>query len=266
MKTLMLAAGVGKRLYGEDDSQPPKALLRFDGKTLLHRHIEILEPCGIEELVLVVGYREEDIVAEVEAIGAGDYVRMVRNPDFRGGPMISLWAAREMLREGDDILFMDADVLYHPPLLERLIRSPQANCVLLDRDIQVGEDPVRVCVNAGAVVDFGKMIEGDFEMVGEWPGFMKMSPRIAAKVADMTQLYMDQGKSDMTYEWAMRDVLVGEPHGTFGYEDITGVPWIEIDFPADLMRAEKIILPRISLPGDGAEEAETMDLAESGSH
>lgn len=266
MKALMLAAGVGKRLYGEDDSQPPKALLRFDGKTLLHRHIELLEPCGIEELVLVVGYRETDIAAEVEAIGAGGYVRTVRNPDFRGGPMISLWTAREMLREGDDILFMDADVLYDPPLLEQLIRSPHANCFQLDRDTRVGEDPVRVCVNEGAVVDFGKMIEGDFDVIGDWPGFMKMSPQIAAKVADMTQLYMDQGKGDRTYEWAMRDVLVGEPHGTFGYEDVTGMPWIEIDFPADLMRAEKIILPRISLPGDDAEEAETMDLAESGSH
>lgn len=245
MKALMLAAGVGRRLGGDDDSHPPKALLRFDGKTLLQRHVEFLRTCGVEELVLVVGYRESDIVAEVAAIGAGDYTRTVYNPDYRGGPMISLWAAREVLGEGDDVLFMDADVLYDLPLLAQLVGSPHANCFQLDRDTRVGEDPVRVCVEGGAVVDFGKMIEGDFDLVGDWPGFMKMSPEIAAKVADMTQVYMDRGNSDLTYEWAMRDVLVGEPHGTFGYQDVTGMPWIEIDYPADLLRAEKIILPRL---------------------
>jgi choline kinase len=29
----------------------------------------------------------------------------------------------------------------------------------------------------------------------------------------------------------------------FGGEDVTGLPWIEIDFPQDLEHAEKVILP-----------------------
>jgi choline kinase len=41
-------------------------------------------------------------------------------------------------------------------------------------------------------------------------------------------------------------VLAAEPEGTFGYEDITGIPWIEIDYPSDLLRAEKIIMPLVS--------------------
>ena len=86
----------------------------------------------------------------------------------------------------------------------------------------------------------------DYDDIGEWPGFLKMSGDVAAKIADASQAYVDRGEIDVTYEEAMRDVLAAEPEGTFGYEDITGIPWIEIDFPSDLLRAEKIIMPLVS--------------------
>ncbi|MDP6786377.1 MAG: phosphocholine cytidylyltransferase family protein [Rhodospirillales bacterium] len=245
MKAIMLAAGVGRRLYGDEGDQPSKALLPFGGKTLLRRHIEVLRPNGVEELTIVVGYRKEEVVAEALSVAGADFVDAVENPDFRGGPIVSLWCAREVLRSGAAILFMDADVLYHPMLLERLIGSRHENCFLLDRDIEPGEDPVRLCIRDASPVDFGKVVEGDFDMIGEWPGFLRLSPRVAARVADATETYIERGEIGVTYEEAVRDVLVDEPPGTFGYEDITGIPWIEIDFPSDLLRAEKQILPRI---------------------
>ncbi len=55
----------------------------------------------------------------------------------------------------------------------------------------------------------------------------------------------------------MRDVLLSEPPGTFGYEDITGLPWIEIDYPSDLLRAERTILPRVSRAATEDEKADT---------
>ena len=180
MKAVMLAAGLGTRLYGNGEDQPPKVLLRFENKTLLQRHIEILRACGIEELVMVLGYRKDEIEAELRAIGAGDFVRTYFNPDFHDGPVVSLWMARDVLRGGSDILFMDADVLYPPLLLERLIAAEDPTCFLFDRGIDAGEDPVRICVRDGRIVDFGKMIEGDFDAIGEWPGFMKMSPAISS--------------------------------------------------------------------------------------
>ena len=260
MKAIMLAAGVGRRLYGDGGDQPPKALLEFGGKTLLQRHIEVLRPLGVEELTMVVGYRKEDVLAEAASVAGADFVSAIENPDFLGGPIVSLWCARHVLRSGEAILFMDADVLYHPSLLERLMRSRHQNCFLLDRDIELGEDPVRLCIRDGNPVDFGKVVEGDFDLVGEWPGFLRLSPRIAARVADATETYIGRGESGVIYEEAMRDVLRDEPPGTFGYEDITGIPWIEIDFPSDLLRAEKQILPRILV-----EPAEVVDGASGAS-
>lgn len=261
MKAIMLAAGVGRRLYGDDDSQPPKALLRFAGKTLLARHIEILRSVGIDEMVVVVGFKKESIEAEISRIGAGGFVRTLENPDFREGPVVSLWTAREEMRAGSPILFMDADVLYHRSLIDRLIQTTAENCFLFDGDFEAGEDPVRLCVRNGVPVEFGKMIEGEFDAVGEWPGFLRLSPDMARRVADQTQAYVDGGKRMNTYEEAIRDVLLDQPAGAFGFEDITGVPWIEIDFPSDLLRAQRLIMPRLADDTDEPDAAPSRDRA-----
>jgi choline kinase len=39
-------------------------------------------------------------------------------------------------------------------------------------------------------------------------------------------------------------VLLERPQA-FGFEDVTGLPWIEIDFPEDAARATDEILPAI---------------------
>lgn len=256
MKTVMLAAGVGRRLYGDQNDELPKALLEFDGRTLFERHVRILLDHGVEELVLVVGHRKEDLLAEVARVAPQGFVRPVFNPRFKEGPILSLWTAREAMLEGNDVLFMDADVLYHPEMLNRLLRSPERTCFIMDRDFEPGAEPVKLCVRGGVLVDFGKQVTDDYEMIGEWPGFLRMSSDVAAKVAAAADALVQAGEVDVTYEEAMRAVLKSEPAGTFAYEDITGIPWIEIDFPSDLLRAEKIVYPLVSeFDPDAADDA-----------
>ncbi len=82
MKAVMLAAGVGARLGPAVTEHPPKVLLRFGGKSLLQRHIEVLRRQGIAELVVGVGYHQEDIEQEIADLGAEDFVRTVFNADY----------------------------------------------------------------------------------------------------------------------------------------------------------------------------------------
>ena len=106
--------------------------------------------------------------------------------------------------------------------------------------------PAKATVNGGEVVDFGKGLGEDFELFGEWPGFLKISGEIAAKVANSTQGFIDRSDIEGPYEQAFREVLIGEPRGTFSVEDVTGIPWIEIDCPEDLDKANRKTFPRIS--------------------
>ena len=251
MKAVMLAAGVGRRLYGDENEEPPKALLKFDGKTLLEHHIAVLQDLGVDELVIVVGHHREMIEDELARVAPVGFTRTLFNPRYRESPIISLARAGEVMRSGDKVLFMDADVLYHDDLMRRLIESRHETCILMDRDYEPGDEPVKVCVQDGVLVDFGKQVTEAHDTSGEWPGFLTMAPDVAARIAERADEMVALDPPDFTYEEAMCHVLKNSPPGTFGYEDITGIPWIEIDFPEDLEKAESEIRTKIAAYGAG---------------
>lgn len=250
MKTILLAAGIGQRL-GAISEGGPKCLLEFNGASLLSRHVHNLERLGISELVVVAGYRMEDIEQELSGLETRLRVTTVYNPDFREGSLISLYRAGASIHPGDAVLLMDADVLYDPAVLGRLLESQHENCFLLDRDFIPGEEPVKLCVANGRLVEFRKQPDPDlpYDFQGESVGFFKFSSATFAELLQRAQDYLDAGRRDQPYEEVIRDCLLDYPD-RFSYEDITGMPWLEIDFPEDVRRAEQEVLPRI----EGIEE------------
>lgn len=220
-------------------------MLRFGGKTLLQRHLEILRHCRLSEVVFVTGYRAEIFEEALAPAKAEGFARTVLNPDFHEGSIVSLWTAREELRGGDDILLMDADVLYDFRVIERLIRSDHDNCFLMDRNFEMSEEPVKLCIRQGRIVDFHKRVENAYDDLGESVGFFRFSPAMARRLAEKTQLYIDDERRNEWYEEAVRDLLLESPEGVFGFEDVTVLPWIEIDFPEDIERARCDVLPRL---------------------
>ena len=242
----MLAAGVGRRLYGEVNEELPKALLQFDGKTLIHRHIEILISCGIEELVLVVGHRSGDLLLEANRVAPPGFISSVYNTRYREGPKLSLVRGADEFYSGCTLVFMDADVLYHPNLMRQLVVSKFQNCFAMDRSFQSTNDFVKICLLENKIVDFGKNIDREHDTVGEWPGFFKMSPEIAAKIADAVHQSIMFGQEDGDYEEIFREVLFASKPDTFGIEDVTGIPWVEIDNKSDLEKAKNQTLSRIN--------------------
>ena len=265
MKVIMLAAGIGARLGNLEKNPPPKILLRFGGKSLLQRHIEILRRLGINELVLGVGYHHQDIEQEITALGAEDFVRTVFNKDFHEGNIITLWTLRNELCCENPVLLMDADVLYSEDLLKRLVDSRHNNCLLIDRNFEPGDEPVKICIRDGEIVEFRKWLSADFDFCGESVGFFKLSAEVARKIILQTQHYLDLGRRNEPYEETIRDVLLTSPRGTFAFEDITGMPWTEIDYAADVVRANNEILPRILMVQDNrpAETTAKRNMGES---
>ena len=247
MKVVMLAAGIGSRLGATQEEQIPKVLLRFGGKSLLQRHIEIFQRRGIKEMVLAVGFRHEEVEREIAAIGAQDFVRTVLNKDYTEGNIVTLWTVREDLCTNEPVLLMDADVLYDEEIIARLIKSPHENCLLIDRDFDPGDEPVKICIRGDQIIEFRKWLTADFDYCGESIGFFKLSPQIAKQLIDQTGHYIAQSLREAPYEDAIRDLLLTAPSGTFACEDATGVPWIEIDFQEDVERAKNEILPRIKV-------------------
>ncbi len=241
MKAVILAAGVGRRL-GTAGGGAPKCLLRFGGKSLLQRHLENLRRLGVRRVVVVTGYRQDAVAAALRDLAPAMPVVALFNPDYRQGSLLSLHRARDHLQDGADVLLMDADVLYEPRLLARLLDTKKANCFLLDRDFEPGDEPVKLCVAGGALVEFSKKIAQNqhYDYQGESVGFFRFDAAVAARLAVRAAAYIAAGQRQAPYEEAIRDLLLETPEA-FGFEDVTGCAWIEIDFPADVARAQALV-------------------------
>ena len=245
MEAVMLAAGMGWRLR-RGEEHPPKCLLRFDGESLLERHLRALAHAGVERLSLGVGFRAHDIHRELGRRSLPLAVDTVFNPHFQDGNIVTLHCLRHAMRRGSDILLMDADVLYHPSLITRLVQARDANCFLFDGDFEPGPEPVKICMRSAQVVEFSKSpdpgIECDRE--GESVGFFKLSASMAACLSDCAARWVQGGARTAFYEDALRELVLEHGHA-FGIEDISGEPWIEIDFEEDVRRAEREVMPHI---------------------
>ena len=239
----MLAAGTGRRL-GLADGRP-KSLLRFGDESLLARHLRLLAHCGIERVDICVGYRAEAIRAELARLGATDQVTTHDNPDYRRGPIVSLWALREVLRAGETVIFLDADVLYDYRMLERLVGADAEGCYLMDHALDPGEDPVRLCLRDGRLVDIHKVPERAHDTTGEWTGLARFAPGLADAIATAAERRVAAGAVNDIYEQAFRDVLFTSAPGRFTVVDVSDLPWIEIDYPEDLRKAREEVFPRL---------------------
>jgi len=241
---IILAAGVGRRLDGAF-GDGPKILLEFGGKTLLARHLDALERNGIGAVDITVGHRRELIEAEVARLGWSGRVRFTGNPRYREGSLVSLHVQAERLRAGAPVLLMDGDVLYDRRMIAALIEAPGENALLLDREIEPGDEPVKICFAGGTIVDFRKRPEHPHDRHGESVGFFRFSASTAAALADRCAAYVDAGRTEVEYEEAIRDLLLAGP-GRFAAADVTALPWVEIDFQADVARARDEILPLLA--------------------
>lgn len=239
---IILAAGVGRRLGNAGDG--PKVLLEFAGQSLLARHLAALEAQGVHEVSITVGHQRERIAAAVTRLGWGGRITLVENPRFREGSLISLAAQAARLRAGQPVLLMDGDVLYDPRMIADLLAAPGESSLLVDREIEPGDEPVKICFRDGRIVDFRKKPEHPHTWFGELVGFFRFSAAMAAALADRCEAYVAAGRGDLEYEEAIRDLILAAPE-RFDAADISALPWIEIDFEEDVARARRDILPQL---------------------
>ena len=249
MNAFIYAAGRGLRL-GPELSRDPKILLEIGGRSLLEWHACRLQEIGIRQVFVVVGCGAGTVCSRFHSLEQkyGLSLHPIHNPDFAEGSVLSFRASLPQLREeSHPVLIMDGDVFYPAALLRRLICSLHRTALLLDRSYSTADDdPVLVPVRDGRPVDFRKRWKGQAELVGESIGFFKVHPSDLPALEQAT-LRRTLGKARTeSYDEVLRDMVL---EGRFGYEDVTGTPWTDLDFPSDVDFALKHVLPLLDAPG-----------------
>lgn len=236
MRAIVLCAGRGRRL----GQAGPKCLAEVGGRTLLARMLDALAAEGVREVVVVVGFEAERVRA---AVAGREGLRLVENPRFREGSVVSLWSARAALDGADDALVMDADVLFPREALRRLVRSRHATALLMDRSASPSGEEMLLAAREGRVLRIARRVDAAaHDAVGEGVGFLRVGRADQAALRRTLEELVAAGEVERDYEDAV-DRFLGLVRA--GFEDVTDLPWTEIDFAADLERARTEVLPQV---------------------
>jgi len=235
MEAVVLAAGQGLRLEEED----LKPLSKVLGLTLVERSILTLRDAGLEEIVLVSGFKGlvlSDFLAERHP-----QVKVIENEDWPGGSATSVLAARNHV--GDRFLVVMCDHIFEPAVLRALLSVQGSFVAAVDSHPQYVDvaEATKVCVQQGRVVKIGKHLE-DFNAVDA--GALVCSRELFA----ITKTCLDRGKgewNDIKREWV--EVL----HRDMKAYDLRGAFWLDVDTGEDLKRARKFLLGRLPRSRDG---------------
>ena len=123
MKAIILAAGLGSRLLPLTKDKP-KCLVEFSGKTLLDRLLKTFKICGVNDIVLVIGHKNEKI-KNVD-------LNLVKNEKYnKTGIMHSLFCAREKLEE--TVIISYGDIIFENSVLEKLLESKYDITAVVDK-------------------------------------------------------------------------------------------------------------------------------------
>ncbi|GAJ02287.1 unnamed protein product, partial [marine sediment metagenome] len=241
---IIIAAGMSSRLM-ELTEDKPKCMLAIGGKTILQRHIETFNECGIDEITVIRGYKKEAI----------NYtgVKYTYNQNYRRNNILESLMYAESDMDGEFIATY-SDILFERSVVEKLLESKADISIVVDtgwrsryknRFQHPMEEAEKVIVTNNKMVEIGKAINPN-EAYGEFIGLAKFSNTGAEILKTNYKRVVTQfGNTEFhaapsvekAYLTDMFQELIDKGY-TVSNSDIEG-QWMEIDTIEDIDRARK---------------------------
>lgn len=236
MIAVILAAGMARRLRPLTDTKP-KCLLKIGDKSLLQRSVDALISCGINEFVVVTGYRSRLITDFLKDNYPDKILHFVDNVDYNTTNNIySLWLAMPYVK-GKDFLLLDSDILYDSKLLDKVLEE-ECSALCVNRH-ELGDEEMKVVVDGNNVItEISKTCSPQVAM-GESVGVEKINADYSLALYDELEIMETQENLvDIFYERAFERLI---PKGySFKVVDTTDIFSTEIDTVEDyeMIRSE----------------------------
>jgi choline kinase len=242
VQVVILAAGMGTRL-GRPWPKPLTPL--HDGRSILQRQLDglraVLGPTV--DVTVVVGFKAKRVMQAVPD------VRFAYNPDYAvTNTSQSLLRALRATRDGG-VLWLNGDVVFDPAVLEAALPALQADESFVCVDTSsVADEEVKYTLDAeGCIAELSKTVVGG---LGEAVGINHVSASdkpvlIEHLAACSAQDYFERGLETAILAEGLRVKPL----------DISRFSAVEVDFEADLERANELFSARARLhpvPADPA--------------
>ena len=131
MQAVILAAGMGKRLK-ELTKDKTKCMVEVAGESLIERLLRQLDNKNLNKIIVVVGYRAEDLKRNINDLNIKTKIEYIENPIYdQTNNIYSFWLAREEMKKDDTLLF-ESDLVFEDSIIEDLINSKFDSVALVD--------------------------------------------------------------------------------------------------------------------------------------
>ena len=232
-KAIILNAGVGHRLRPLT-IDTPKCLLTITNRTILESKLSNLSNCGINEIIMVVGFFSEKIMKTAKHGFPDLKFEFICNQKYATtNTLYSLWLAMQEL--DDAFVYLNGDVLFHRQILHRLLNSPRKTCLAVSAH-KLTEEDVKVILHDDLVLAIGKHLQ-TFEADAEFIGIAKFSKGASKALKRKLNEVVKSGGASNYFEYAL-DLML-EKHNVYAM-DISEFPCIEIDTMDDLEQAKSL--------------------------
>lgn len=112
MKALILAGGRGKRLEGISENKN-KCMLELKGIPLIEHNLNLITKLNVNEIIIVVGYRAEDIINRYGIEYNRKKIKYVIQLN-QHGLVNAIESSKEALNKEDFFLFLGDEILVNP--------------------------------------------------------------------------------------------------------------------------------------------------------
>ena len=237
MQAIILAAGFGNRMRPLTDNLH-KTLIEVNKKTLLARTVDLLIQHRINRLVVVTGYRDEEIINYLDTNYPLIEKQYINNPDYeKTNNIYSLFLAASNIKYDKDIILIECDLVFEPKVLDRLISSPHKNVALVDK-WKSGLDGTVVTVSEGLITgiipphlqDARFDITSTYKTLNMYKFELEFFQHTFKPLLDVYGQLIDQ---NCYYELVL-GMLVYMRKAEINAEILNGEKWCEIDDANDL--------------------------------
>lgn len=240
MRAVVLAAGDGGRL-GPHTEMRPKALVPVGGRPIIQYTLESLAAAGVDEAVVVTGYRERQLLAALREAPAVPPLRFVSNPDFHGGASLSLKAARDLV-EGQRFLLVMADHLLSAELLRRVVADSREGLMLVAADFAPGpyhdaDEATRIRVDAHAAPGGPRAVTAIGKDVAPYDALDTGAFVLGPAVWEAADSVEDDCELSVIFGALVR-------RGELFAANVSGTFWFDVDTADDLVVAEDLVRAR----------------------
>jgi choline kinase len=239
MQAIILAAGISKRLRPLTDSTP-KCLLKVGNKTILEMTFDNILKAGINDFVMVTGYRENMIKDFIAHKYPDLNIKYLTNSDYENNNnSYSLWMAKENIT-GECIL-LDSDILFDYRIIEKILNSPHDTCLAVNTNHKLGEEEIKVIVDStNKILHIGKTLIPE-KSYGESIGIERFSYDFFKKLGKVLDRKIIAEKNvNEFYEASFQELI--DIGNVFFAVDVSEYKSMEIDTPEDLTRAKSEFL------------------------